>query len=135
MRLPRLRFTIGWMMLTTAVIAFFMVLVVRAHRAGRLIEELRSPIRVVSWSEQGLQLGDGRTVRISDNPIGSEMSTALAEATREGIELSPDRRVYSLVRVHHWCGNDPVREHVARVDLAGLLTFLGPTGKKLIPGV
>ena len=28
------------------------------------------------------------------------------------------------MRVHHGCGHDPVREHIARVDLSDLITFL-----------
>jgi hypothetical protein len=43
---------------------------------------------------------------------------------KRGVEIAPDGRVYGLVRVHHWCGNDPVREHIARVDLADAMMFL-----------
>lgn len=49
---------------------------------------------------------------------------ALAEATSRGVEIDEQGRVFGLVRVHHWCGNDPVGEHVARVELADLLAFL-----------
>ena len=40
--------------------------------------------------------------------------------------------VVGLVRVHHWCGNDPVGEHIARVDLSLMLTFL-QQGERLTP--
>jgi hypothetical protein len=30
-----------------------------------------------------------------------------------------------LVRLDHWCGNDPIVEHVIKVDLAHLLLFAG----------
>lgn len=52
------------------------------------------------------------------------LSPALSEMTKRGVEVGADGRVYGLVRVHHWCGNDPVREHIARVDISNALTFL-----------
>ena len=33
-------------------------------------------------------------------------------------------RVVGLVKVYHWCGNDPVRKQWARVDLTHLLMYL-----------
>ena len=51
-------------------------------------------------------------------------SVALAEATKRGVEIQSDGRVWGLVSVNHWCGNDPVKEHIARVDLSDLLLFL-----------
>lgn len=47
----------------------------------------------------------------------------MSAATVDGIEVRGDGRVYGLVRVHHWCGNDPVVEHYARVDLAHLVLY------------
>src|SRR5690242_13363191 len=37
-----------------------------------------------------------------------------------GVELNTNGSSYALVHVHHWCGNDPVRYHLARVDLSSL---------------
>jgi len=51
-------------------------------------------------------------------------SAALTEATKRGVEVHADGRVWGVVRVYQWCGNDPVREHIARVDLADMMTFL-----------
>ena len=51
-------------------------------------------------------------------------SEALTEATKRGVEVGPDGRIWGLVRIHHWCGNDPVGEHIARIDLSEMMTFL-----------
>lgn len=135
MRLPRVRFTVRHLMIAVAVVAVFLVLIVNVYRAGHVVEELRSPTPVAGWSEAGLRLDDGRTVSLPGVRITPELSTALAEATKRGVELGADGRVYCLVRVHHWCGNDPVREHIARVDLARLLAYLGPAAAQLTPEV
>ena len=88
------------------------------------IETLHNPVAVSKWNSDGLHLADGRTVQfpgLRSLPIDSP---ALAEATKRGVEVHADGRVWGLVRVHHWCGNDPVREHIARVDLADMILFL-----------
>lgn len=131
---PLLRFTMRRMMAVVAVTALLLVLIIRADRSGRIIEDLSSPVAVAGWSEAGLELRDGRTVSLVGVRISPELSTALTEATRHGVELGADGRVYGLVRVHHWCGNDPIREHIARVDLARLMTYLGPAPAALTPG-
>src|SRR5580765_8080734 len=88
------------------------------------IDTLKSPIQVVGWSAQGLRLADSRLIQLPGFCELPVISDALTEATGRGVEVSPDGRVFGLVRIHHWCGNDPVRVHVVRVDLADLLTFL-----------
>jgi len=89
-----------------------------------IIEHLSSPVAVDGWDEDGLQLADGRHIPLPEFSRLPVRSMALSEATRSGVELGLDGRVYGLVRVHHWCGNDPVRKHIARVDLSHMLTYL-----------
>jgi len=88
------------------------------------IERLNSPIRVIQWSEAGLRLSDGRLLSLPGIKKLPLTSLALAEATRAGVEITIDGRAIGLMEIHHWCGNDPVRKHVARVDIAHLLRFL-----------
>ena len=87
------------------------------------IETLRSPVAVLGWSANGLELADGRTIRAPDFTTLPKESTALAEITKRGVEIDGQGRLYGLVRVHHWCGNDPVREHIARVDISAVLIY------------
>jgi hypothetical protein len=88
------------------------------------IETLQHPIAVTGWSSNGLRLADGRIVQVPGFRWLPMESDALAEATKRGVEVEADGRLLGLVRIHHWCGNDPVREHIARVDLADMMTFL-----------
>ena len=90
----------------------------------RIVDTLNQPVGVTGWNEKGLILRDGRVVALSGHDALPAESKALREATREGVEIAADGRVFGLVRVHHWCGNDPVSWHVARVDLSNLLNFL-----------
>ena len=89
------------------------------------IEDLQHRLQVEGWTSEGIQLADGRVIPLPGIEALPSDSVALAQATRRGVELNSYGRVIGLVRVHHWCGNDPVRNHVARVDLAHLLMFFG----------
>src|SRR5258705_3451827 len=88
------------------------------------LESLHAPIAVKSWTPDGLSLSDGRMVQLPGIHALPSASLALSEMTKRGIEISADGRVYGLVRVHHWCGNDPVREDIARGDISHGMTFL-----------
>jgi len=97
-----------------------------------IIESLNNPVQVEAWTAAGLGSVDGRTIPLPGVTRLPETSDALAEAKKRGIEVAENGRVYGLVRVHHWCGNDPVREHLARIDIADLLRFLGE-GEYAVP--
>src|SRR5262249_21429696 len=98
----------------------------------RRVESLRSPVPVLGWSPSGLNLPGRRVLQLPNFEALPITSAALAEATKRGIEIADDGRDYGLLRVHHWCGNDSIREHIARVDIALLLIYLGE-GKFLEP--
>ena len=61
------------------------------------------------------------------------VSPAITELTKQGVEIASNGHLFGLVRVHHWCGNDPVREDVARVDLTDALQYLR-VGQSDVPG-
>jgi hypothetical protein len=88
------------------------------------IEILHNAVAVSGWSSNGLHLADGRIVQLPGIHSLPSESGALTEATKRGVEIAADGRVLGLVRIHHWCGNDPVREHIARIDLSDLMLFL-----------
>ena len=96
------------------------------------IEKLSSPILVKAYSEDGIQVADGRTIQLPDFRKLPSSSSALTKATERGIEVGTDGRVYCLMKIVHWCGNDPVREHIARLDLSDFMTFAGE-GEREMP--
>lgn len=87
------------------------------------IERLNSPRPTAGWSQAGIRLADGRIVPLPGVEQMPAASKALDLALGQGIEVTSDGRVFGLLRIHHWCGNDPVRVHIARVDLAHLLLY------------
>jgi hypothetical protein len=97
------------------------------YRTVDVIETLNNPVVVIASDEHGLLLADGRRIGLPGVSRIPATSMALDRATAAGVEITPDGRVVGLLRVLHWCGNDSVRSHVARVDLAYLLMFLGET--------
>jgi hypothetical protein len=88
------------------------------------VESLQTPVAVRGWTAEGLSLSDGRLVSLPGVRALPNMSPALSEMTKRGVEIAHDGRVCGLVRIHHWCGNDPVREHIARVDISDAMMFL-----------
>ena len=125
-RFPRTRLT-----RLLAAVAVLGVLLAFHRARTRRVETLRSSIIVAGWSSSGLRLSGHDVLPLPDFESLPYVSPALAEVTKRGIEIGEDGRVHGLLRVHHWCGNDPIREHIARVDIALLLIYLGE-GKSLV---
>lgn len=89
-----------------------------------MIEHLNQPTHVNDWSDLGLILEDGKTLQLPGYTKLPNQSAALSQAISRGVEVTPNGRVIGLVRIHHWCGNDPVRYHIVKVDLSRMLMFL-----------
>ena len=88
------------------------------------IDHLKNPVQVDGWGENGLRLADGRTVQLpgfSKLPLESK---SLSRAVAEGVEVDANGRVFGLMRIWHWCGNDAMRNDVRRIDLGHLLEFM-----------
>ena len=86
-------------------------------------DALNNPVTVVSHDATGLTLAGGRRVTVSGykSLTGAE---SLIEATKErGVEITPDGKIFGLLKIWHWCGNDSVRYHYARVNLSELIRY------------
>jgi len=89
----------------------------------RHIESLTNPTDVTGWSAAGLRLADGRVVSLPGfKQIPAEIK-ALSAATAHGVEIDPNGRSYGVLKIWHWCGNDPLRTDYRRGDLNQLLAF------------
>ena len=96
-------------------------------------EVLNDPRSVQTVSPHGLILVDGSLVKI---PYVAEIPTnlpVLQEAIKRGVEVDRQGHVVGLIKVWHWCGNDPIRSHVGRIDLSGLLLFAGARPDQSVP--
>jgi hypothetical protein len=90
-----------------------------------IVEVLNSPIAVANVKEDGLLAFDGRTLPLPGVVKVLVPASVVKDILDHGVEVKPDGSIYALVRVHHWCGNDPVHVHLARVDLSSLVLILG----------
>lgn len=88
------------------------------------IEWLRDPQRVERYTESGLLLKDGRELRLPGVAELTEPTPFLDVAIVRGVESGQGRPI-GLMRIWHWCGNDAMRYHLERVDLANLALFSG----------
>lgn len=90
-----------------------------------IVERLENPTAVVSVEADGVRLSDGRFFSWGlGMPVPPHLA-ALGALTAHGVDVAPDGRMSGLVEVWHWCGNDPIRKHLARVDIGLVLEFLG----------
>lgn len=88
------------------------------------IESLCDPIAVKGWTDEGLLLADGRTVSLPGIRRLPKTSVALSRAVKDGVEIQADGQVVGLLKVWHWCGNDPMKNDVRRIPIGPLLCYL-----------
>lgn len=96
----------------------------------RIVETLQSPVHIARTSQDELLTPDGKLLHVPGvtnvvipDPINKDI-------IGYGVEVAPDGTLYTLVRVHHWCGNDPVVFHLARVNLSSLLLLVADRGER-----
>ena len=134
MDMPRFAFTLRTLLIGTLIFAVLLGVGIALRREiyhfvtgwpypVEHIEKLNNPRHVTGWTALGLTLKDGSLLPLPGRTKLPDASPILAAAISSGVEQT-NGRVYGLIRIHHWCGNDPVREHIARVDLSLLLEFL-----------
>jgi hypothetical protein len=98
----------------------------------QIIETLDHPIIIKGWNSQGLIKADGRVLPIPGVKELPQDSVALSEFIQHGAELGTNGQVTVLAKIHHWCGNDTVNKHLARVNLSDALLFLR-IGTPMVP--
>jgi len=97
------------------------------------IERLTNPVKISGIHPDGLVTADGRTLAIKHIKNVPVDLPALRDAVRNGVEIGPDGYLIGTLKIHHWCGNDPVRYHVARVNLSWLLMLAGAPADVALP--
>ena len=88
--------------------------------------QLHNPVAVDGWNETDLLLADGRRVPLPGFDSIPDRPDFLALATRHGVEVDADGRVYGLLSLAFGCGNAPQPRSFEerRVDLADFLRLL-----------
>lgn len=95
-----------------------------------IVDSLVAPLGVAEFTAAGLRTVEGSWIPLPGVAGIEPPPAVLRDVKKYGVEVTPEGSVFALVRVHHWCGNDPVRFHLARVDLSSLLLLLGPGGSQ-----
>ena len=94
-----------------------------------IIEHLAHPVEASLVEGAGsLALSDGRRIRLHNQPFSELEKSVLAVALRDGLEMDSDGRIWVIMPIHHWCGNDPVDLHKAKVELHDLLACVEADG-------
>ena len=84
-------------------------------------EPLNDPRPVAELSRRGIILTDGTIVALPDIDKVPVDLPALVAAVEGGVEMDGDGEVFGRLRIHRWCGNDPVRKHIAKINLSDLV--------------
>lgn len=88
-------------------------------------EELNNPKQVTKITPKGFLIADGSLIKVKYILELPKESEVLNKAIEHGIEIDDKGHIFGLIKVWHWCGNDPVRYHIARVDLSSLILVAG----------
>ena len=92
----------------------------------KIVEQLNSPVYLAKIESNGLTTTSG----VKFLPPGITQIPPLPwplqrDLYQNGIERKTDGTCIGLFKIHHWCGNDPVKLHLARGDLSSLFALVG----------
>lgn len=90
-----------------------------------IVKRLHNPIQVKQITAAGFVTSDSKLIKVqyvNELPVDSEIIRA---AVAKGIEVTDKGQTFGLLKIWHWCGNDPVRYHIARVNLSALILAAG----------
>lgn len=90
------------------------------------VENLKDAAAVNHVISNRLVLVDGREVVIPHVTSLPSNSPVFIAAIERGVETTEDGQVFVLLKLHHWCGNDPVRYDLRRLNLSELVVALDP---------
>jgi len=91
----------------------------------RIVEQLNNPLQVSKITAAGFVTTEGEVIKVNYVSELPTNSTIVRAAVKGGVEIGDDGQIYGLLKIHHWCGNDPVRHHIARVNLSDLILATG----------
>ena len=90
------------------------------------IGSLKNPIQIQNVESTWFIGKQGEKIilpYVSELPI---TNIVFREALSRGVEVDQHGNVYGLLKIWHWCGNDPVRYHIQRINLSVLVATLEP---------
>lgn len=92
------------------------------------IESLDSPIKVSKAKSDVLLLENGSSLKLPNINTIPHTNPLFQAAISEGIEVDPEGKVFGLLWMSQYCGNDPIKWRRLKVNLAELSGLLKPDG-------
>jgi hypothetical protein len=92
----------------------------------QIVDSLKNPIMIQAIEPHYLVGEDGQKIALPyvlQLPVTNEVFSA---ALSRGVEIDTHGNVYGLLKIWHYCGTDPVRLHIARINLTALVILLEP---------
>jgi hypothetical protein len=115
---------IYWPLILLGILASFHLLLTGSPVPLFRMERLHSPKDVASIEADAIVTTDGTRVALPNAALIRERPILAKDILERGIEVFPNGEIIGLFRIDHWYGNDPVRFHLARVNLASLTAHL-----------
>ena len=115
---------IYWPLILVGILLAFHLLLTGSPIPLGIVDSLHSPKSVTAIEDDGVKTADGARANLPNASRIRERPLLVEDIFKHGIEVTPSGDVYGLIRIHHWCGNDPVRYHLARVNLLSLAALL-----------
>jgi hypothetical protein len=91
------------------------------------IDHLRNPQRVLSIENTALILEGQSRINIPHILQIPRSNAVFKAAISHGVEVCETGRVYGLIKMHHYCGNDPMRYDRRKVNLTELIGTIEPS--------
>ena len=92
-----------------------------SHERRTLVEHLANSVEVNEVRDGVCFLSDGSQWQPRAHIGTSAATRALSLAVASGLEVSSGGQAVGLLRIHHWCGNEGIDVHIARVDIDRLI--------------
>lgn len=115
---------IYWPLVLVGIFLAFHLLLTGSPIPLWITDSLHSPKAVSAIDDHIIKTTDGGQIHLPYAARIRERPPLAEDILKHGVELSSSGEVYGLIRIHHWCGNDPVRYHLARVSLLSLAALL-----------
>lgn len=119
LRIPGGAWWVFWIALVAIAVAMFGYRRFQDPAPIVIRDHLVTPVPVASVTADRIVFADGATREV----VGIGNLVAACPSIRSGVEMSTDGRIWGLVPIFHWCGNDPLQDHIERIPLDHLCRY------------
>ncbi len=115
--------TLRSLLILFAILAIFHFVITGSPVSLWIKDNLNSPQGVTSIEDDAIRFASGNRIPLPGAKLLRDTPSFSHALSKHGVELTSSGELFGLIKVNHWCGNDPVRYHVSRVNLASLIAY------------